>query len=40
MKSKNNGNHKCSDCGVELVRNSMEFICPKCGLVEELIEGM
>jgi len=30
---------KCSDCGADLVRNSTELICEKCGLVEELIDG-
>ena len=36
-----NGNiqHVCSDCRVELVKQQMEFVCPKCGMVEELIDG-
>jgi len=44
--SGNNGNqnglsasHICNDCSVELVKQQMEFICPKCGMVEELIDG-
>lgn len=32
-------NKKCLDCGIELVRNSTELVCPDCGLVEELIDG-
>jgi len=32
-------NHFCSDCRVSLIRQQMEFVCPKCGMVEELIEG-
>ena len=31
--------HFCSDCKVNLVRQQMEFVCPNCGIVEELIEG-
>jgi uncharacterized Zn finger protein (UPF0148 family) len=34
-----NFNQKCSDCGIQLVRQSEELICPKCGMVEESIEG-
>jgi uncharacterized Zn finger protein (UPF0148 family) len=29
---------KCTDCGVALVRNSNELMCPKCGLVEDIVE--
>jgi len=32
-------NKKCSDCGIQLVHQSGEFICPKCGMVEDYIEG-
>lgn len=45
MNGHNNGNgngsstHICSDCKVTLVRQQMQFVCPKCGLVEEFIEG-
>jgi predicted RNA-binding Zn-ribbon protein involved in translation (DUF1610 family) len=38
MKKKKENNGRCSDCGVELVRNCSEYMCPKCGLVEELVE--
>jgi len=38
MKKKNGNGMKCSDCGVELVKNCSEYMCPKCGLVEPLIE--
>ena len=34
-----NSNHICSDCKVDLVRQQMEFVCPRCGIVEEFIEG-
>lgn len=29
------GNQRCQECGVELVKDGSEFICPECGLVEE-----
>ena len=32
-------NKKCTDCGTILVKNSLELICPECGLVEELLDG-
>ena len=31
--------HRCNDCKIELIRDQMEFVCPKCGMVEEFIEG-
>jgi len=41
MNGNGNGNthHLCSDCRVELVKQQMEFVCPKCGMVEEVIDG-
>jgi ribosomal protein S27AE len=32
-------NKKCSDCGITMIKSSNELMCPKCGLVKELIEG-
>lgn len=34
-----NGNHQCSDCRVNLVKNGTELICPNCGLVEQFFDG-
>jgi predicted RNA-binding Zn-ribbon protein involved in translation (DUF1610 family) len=34
-----NSVHQCLDCNVNMVRESNEFICPKCGMVQEMIEG-
>jgi uncharacterized Zn finger protein (UPF0148 family) len=31
---------KCADCGIQLVRHDAEMICPKCGMVEEFIDGV
>ena len=30
---------KCSVCGLEIKRNSMEFVCPDCGSVLALCDG-
>ncbi|HLC39308.1 MAG TPA: hypothetical protein VJJ76_00305 [archaeon] len=32
-------NHICADCRIGLVKQNMEFVCPNCGMVEELIDG-
>jgi len=39
MKKKIKENHKCTDCGIGLIMDKDEFVCPKCGLVEEFIYG-
>lgn len=32
--------NKCVDCGVQLVKSDAEIICPKCGLVQQFIDGV
>ncbi|MBS3055717.1 MAG: hypothetical protein J4452_04500 [Candidatus Aenigmarchaeota archaeon] len=32
--------HLCVDCKVNMVRESNEFLCPKCGMVQDMIEGL
>ncbi len=31
--------HVCTDCGKGMEKNCKEYVCPKCGLTEEIIEG-
>lgn len=29
----------CIDCGIRLVASNGEYVCPKCGLVKQMIDG-
>ena len=31
--------HICTDCKINLVRQQMQLVCPKCGMVEDFFEG-
>jgi len=32
--------NSCPECGVDLVADSGEYVCPKCGLVKQIIAGV
>jgi exosome complex RNA-binding protein Csl4 len=39
--SKANVANRCTGCGSGMVRDSIEYYCPKCGLTEEIsIDGV